>query len=188
MSHYLYIYALTNHFSYKKYKDKKNDSIIEWERIENNANYQTRFIAGEANFDKAVEILETKMEWVGITEEFENGLCSLKNHLELKKFHYESNVTNRSRSESDRKQEVLHDYSEFIEEKNQIDLKLYDYVKRNIWPKYKVDNFDDCNGKGKAKIIRSTNMALFQINRQLKYRTIDLNLQNIKRFYNRWYR
>lgn len=188
VSHYLYIYAITNHFAHKKYWDKKNNSIEEWERIENNANYQTKFIAGEVNFDKAVEILENKMAWVGITEEFENGMCSLKQFLGLKKFHFEKKIINKRRVAPQQKIITMQNHREFIEEMNQVDIRLYEYVKNNIWPRFRYEDVNDCDNSGKSKMIRLKNMVLFQINRQLKYSTETLNLKNVKRFYERWYR
>jgi hypothetical protein len=60
VSHYLHDYKWTNHFSLNSHKVMKNSSIIEWDKFYNFSNYQTRFIAGENNFDKAVELLEKK--------------------------------------------------------------------------------------------------------------------------------
>lgn len=153
VSHYLYDYKLTNHFSYKRYKNMRNSSIIEWEKLEHNSNYQTKFIAGETNFDKAVEIIETKMKWVGLTEEFENSLCSFKTCFELKNFSYKDKVTNSTPASLERKQKVAEEYTEFINEKNVIDLRLYNYVKKNVYPKFKMNVDENYTGSGKANFI-----------------------------------
>ena len=61
VSHYLHDFKWTEHFSYPRYKNMKERNIVEWEEVEGYGNYQTKFIAGEDNVDKAIEILETKI-------------------------------------------------------------------------------------------------------------------------------
>lgn len=187
VSHYFHDYKWSHNFAQKHYKNMKNSSIKEWEKLENYSNYQTKFIAGEENLDKAIEIIENKMKWVGLTEELENSFCSFKKEFGLKNFHYDLGVTNPNLALKKEKQQVADHYSDFIEEQNQIDQKLYAYVKENIWPRFKVDNLEGCNHDG-GKLRRSLNTAMFQVNRQLKYKPTAINLKNLKRFYNRWYR
>jgi len=66
----------------------KEKGIVEWEELEGFSNYQTKFLAGEANYDKAVEILEKKMNWVGYAGEFEASMYSFKRHFNLTDFHF----------------------------------------------------------------------------------------------------
>jgi hypothetical protein len=167
----------------------KNRSIIEWEKIQNNANYQTKFIAGETNFDKAVEILEQKMSWVGLTEENADSLCSFKQHFGLKNFYYDTQGTNASLADKKEKEKVQKKFGDFINEQNQIDIRLYNYVKNNLWPRFKVENIDECKERsGKMKPIRDFNMLMFQLQRQTKVRNTNLNLKNLNRFYTRWFK
>lgn len=189
VSHYLHDYKWSNHFSYKRYRSMKNSSIVEWEKIENISNYQTKFIAGEDNFDKAVEVLENKIKWVGLTEEYEESLHSFKSFFGLDDFCFEINVTNSNLAKDEMKEKVWEDYSDFIYDKNETDIRLYKYVKENIWPKFRIENFHKPqNVKGKNVITRKVNTVLFHLNRQLKFGTSEINYQNIKRFYKRWYR
>lgn len=96
----------------------RNKSIVEWERIDNCSNYQTKFIAGEENLDKAIEILENKMQWVGITEELENSLCSFKNFFKFKDFVYEIKPTNQSLTDFEERKQVADQYADFIQQQN----------------------------------------------------------------------
>lgn len=189
VSHYLHDYKWKGLFSKKKSQRKRKDlSIIEWERSNNFSNYQTKFIAGENNFDKAVELLETKIKWVGLTEEYKESLNSFKSNFNLNDFHFNIERSNTSLADKEMKESVHSEYSEYIQENNENDIKLYNYVKNNIWPKYKLTELKDSEfNSGKSKFTRNINTVLFHLNRQINFRTSEINLTNIKRFHKRWY-
>lgn len=188
VSHYLHDYKWTGNFGHKNHRKMKNKSIVEWDKFYNFSNYQTRFIAGEENFDKAVELLETKISWVGITEKYEESLYSFKSHFKLHNFHFEIERSNTNLADQKIKKSVHKEYADFIKEKNEIDIRLYNYVLKRIWPKFERKANNSMNKKGKNKLSRTVNTFSFHINRQLKYRTSEVNIDNIKRFYRRWYR
>lgn len=188
ISHYLHDYKWTDEFSYNRYNNMMDSSIVEWEKLENYSNYQTKFIAGEDNFDKAVEQLETKIKWIGLTEEFEASLGSFKSFFGLDNFYYEVERINPNLARHEMKQQVRENFEDFIMEKNEIDIRLYNYVKEKIWPRYKSNNKQVADKNSKNLITRNINTLLFHVNRQLKFGTSELNIDNIKRFYNRWYR
>lgn len=75
LSHYLHDLAWTARFIDKG--DGNIKSIVEWERIQKHKNYQTMFLAGEQNLQKAIDILETKFDWIGDADEYSNRLMSL---------------------------------------------------------------------------------------------------------------
>ena len=54
----------------------KEKSNVEWEELEGFSNYQTKFLAGEANYGKAIGIFEKKMNWVGYAGKFEASMYS----------------------------------------------------------------------------------------------------------------
>lgn len=188
VSHYLHDFKWTNEFAYKRHSKMKDKSIVEWEKLEDYSNYQTRFIAGEDNVDKAIEILETKFSWLGLTEEYEKSMMSFKNCFDLNHLHIETTATNTNLADKDTKKDVHESHSEFITEMNQNDIRLYEYIKSEIWPKYKALAFDNGLVKPKGRIRRELNTLMFHIYRQLKVNETELNLKNLKRFYNRWYR
>jgi len=149
VSHFLFDYKWTENFGYPKYSSMQEKNIIEWEEIEGYANYQTKFLAGEVNFDKAVEVLEKKMAWVGRVKEFSNSIYSLKHHMQLSDLHVEIEQTNSSLADKKMKQNILESYQDFISEKNRVDIKLYKYFKNNIWPNFKIDKYQ----KNKSSIL-----------------------------------
>lgn len=191
VSHYLHDFKWTDEFSYKSHKGMKNKSITEWEKLSNYTNYQTRFVAGEDNVDKAIETLETKFSWLGLTEEYETSMSSFKIYFDLHDLYIDPRPTNTNLAGKDTKKEVLESYSEFIAEMNQNDIRLYEYVKNQIWPKYRklaVNCENNISVKPKGRIRRELNTIFFQINRQIKVNDTEINLKNLRRFYNRWYR
>ena len=191
VSHYLHDFKWTKEFSYIRHKKMKNKSIIEWEKLDNYSNYQTRFIAGEDNVDKAIEILENKFYWMGLTEDYETSMESLKSRLDLNHLYIDTKPTNTNLADRNTKKMVHENYSDFIVDMNQNHILLYDHVKHKIWPKYKKLAASENHLKSvkpKGLIRREINTAIFQINRRLKVNETKLNWKNIKRFYNRWYR
>ncbi len=188
VSHYLHDYKWTGEFSYSRYRNMKNHSIVEWEKVEGYANYQTRFIAGEPNYDKAVEILENKFSWVAITEEYEAALHSFRQFFGLEGFRFEVLQSNTSLAAKQLKESVFARHGDFIAEKNQVDLRLYDYVAGEIWPRFRVEPPAAAGMGRKNRLVSLVNMLRYQLNRQLVYRTEKISLDNLIRFYQRWYR
>ena len=101
-------------------------------------NFQTKKIAGEENLQKAIDIIESKVDFVGFMDKFDESLLLLKNQMGLEKFdiNYEkSNVLIVKKIKHDFNQLSDGQKSQVIE-RNSIDRQLYDYVKQNIYPKY----------------------------------------------------
>ena len=188
LSHYLHDYKWSENFRYKRYQSMKNNSIVEWEKVENYKNYQTRFIAGETNLDKAIEILETKMAWVGTADHYDESLLAFKGFFGLHDLCTSGRKTNTSLAREDVRKETVKKYSEFITEQNQTDLQLYEYFRNHLWPKFKSHKNQVKPVREKPQIIRSFNTIQFQLSRQLNFSSTQLNYKNLIRFYNRWYR
>jgi hypothetical protein len=188
LSHFIHKYYATNQFTHNRFKNMPSKTISEWEKIEKCANYQCKFLSGEANAQKAIDILETKFDWVGLTEEYKSGIVSFKNKFELNNLYVEEKKSNKSLANNEFKNKVKQEYKEFIIENNVEDRKLYEYVKTNIWSKYSnIENTK--SGKENLKsnsITRKINFIEFHIDRQIKFTETEINLKNIRRFYNRW--
>lgn len=188
LSHFLHDYEWTRAFSIKRYRHMREKTIVEWEKIEHYGNYQTKFIAGEANLNKAIDILEQKIKWVGLTEDYDRALCSFRRHFELQDFRYDIQSSNTARVDAEQKQELFETYRDHIHETNRIDQELYDYVKRNIAPRYATDQLDDCSEmSGGSKLLKTLNILRFQINRQRKFKTEEIKIKNIRRYLKRWF-
>ena len=177
-----------SHFFHNKYKTKsKHKTFEKWIEVLNNKNYQTRFICGEENVEKAIEILERKFVWVGITEELTQSLESLSCHLELAGIDTTPKFVNQNSVSKDEMSEFLAQYRDEIEEYNRLDTALYDYVKKNIWSKYKVYDVKGLVFKNKSEIAKKTNILLWQFYRQTRFRNTKITRKNLIIFYKRWF-
>lgn len=187
LSHFYHTYYFnSNQFKNRRYDSMKEINIEEWEKIDRNSNYQCKFISGEASAQKAIDILETKFDWVGITEEMIKGIDSLKAHFNLKEFYFQNKSTNRGLADKTEKEKMRNTYSDFITEMNLEDKKLYDYVKQNIWSKYKGLKTGN-ETKYKPNLIEKYyNTISFHIDSQLNFNKTKLSKNNILRFYRRW--
>ena len=170
------------------YRKHAKDSLMEWEKRYSMGNYQVRFLAGEENLEKAIDILNQKIKWVGITEKFEESCCSFKNYLSEDDFHIELKRTNSSLSNRDEINEILLENQEFILENNQLDADLYRYILTDVWPAQAKRISIECDKSGKSRFEREINFLMFQYNRYQQFRPTELNTKNLKRFYRRWMR
>lgn len=184
VSHYLHEVNWSSGFG----KRPDRWSFHEWEQSRGTANYQVRFLAGEPNVQKAIDILHEKMKVVGVTEHFKESLYLLKSELSLNRFYLDLGRSNASLSSKSRRSELMEKEHDFILEKNELDKALYDYAIEHIWPEQLSKVPAECDASGKSQLVRDVNMMRFQLKRQLSYRTSKINIGNIKRFYMRWYR
>ncbi len=100
-------------------------------------NAQTRTIAGEADVEKAKRILKQRFSCVGILEHYNESLVLMRDRLGLDSldlcYPKQMNV-----SLSGRIKRKLMDNYDFYKEKmianNKLDIELYEYAKKVIWP------------------------------------------------------
>lgn len=98
-------------------------------------NVQVKRLAGKADLDRAKMVLE-KFNFVGLTERFELSLHVLQKICPCKlNYHYKRKVTARDNSikkslESDSR------IVEMTREKNKLDLALYEFAVKEIFPKF----------------------------------------------------
>lgn len=187
VSNYFHMYHLKNKFELSHYDSMTAINIIEWEKVDHFSNYQCRFIAGEPNAQKAIDILEEKFDWVGITEEFDAGITSLKAKLGLESLYHSHKKSNPSKTEKSEIIATKIKYADFIEEVNQEDLILYAYVKNNIWPRYKDVSLQNHQKQKSSHFLRTINTLSYHIDNQLKFKDNKVSLKNLKMFYKRWY-
>lgn len=199
LSHYLYIKKHTKDFEYPRWKSKMKDkSIAEWSRVGGFSNYQTNFIAGEANYDKAVEILERKFAFIGLTESLDDYIRLLNKKLTTlpKTVLPYNKVLNQAKDNDSsqlwvkqEKEKVIQEFSDLIAEHNELDSRLYDYVTARL--KGKLEQGDMAPGIGTPSGLQEFNAWLnemmFFTTRSVFHRSSNINLSNLKRFYKRWF-
>jgi hypothetical protein len=184
VSHYFHNLNWSHYYT----KDDVDKSLEHWEKRLNSSNYQVKFIAGEENLQKAIDIVHDKFEWVGITELFNESIDSFKSHFEEYDFYSNDTKSNSSLSQKERVRELFLSQGDFIRQKNELDRKLYDYVKENIWPEQlKSKSLGEVHSS-KSIITRKMNFVRYHLKRHNSFHPSEVNMKNMKRFYKRWIR
>jgi hypothetical protein len=129
-----------SHYQFTVEYRKKRISFDEWISHKNNRNYQTRVIAGTWDLERAVRILEDKFMFVGLVERFDESLVILTRRYSVKTL----NIFYRSKhiaKKNELKNELLANPStrRQLEESNEIDTLLYEYVFDKLYPKYRAE-------------------------------------------------
>lgn len=113
---------------------------------ESRRNVQTRWICGQEDASKAIEILEKDIGCVGLTEKFDESLILLRHYLNEPKF----DINYQSRNFSQGKAPLDYQGDDYIkglvEGANQEDNKVYQYVADELFSKQISDyagNFDN---------------------------------------------
>ncbi len=121
------------------------EQFEQWVSIPWVRNWQTKMIAGEQNADKAIELLEARFGFVGLTERFDETLIMLGRWLQEPGFQPEYRRLNElrhkrrprdiERSKADLSFMELENVRAMIAEANAEDQKVYDYVISTIYPR-----------------------------------------------------
>lgn len=184
ISHFYYDMYRSEGFVYKKYQDMQSPTLQEWERIDRTRNYQTRFIAGSEDVDKAISILE-KFSFVGICEHFQNSLMALASRLHLDGFDWRPIQMNRRvRASITAKPEIDR---AFALEANECDILLYKYALNHIWPRFENEVRNSADKSIMNPVLRKSNEVRFLLSRAMKNDQTEFSIKNVKRFIRRWF-
>ena len=106
--------------------------FAEWMKL--NANKQTMMLAGEPSFDKAIEILNKKIKFVGITEKFDESLIMWKKWTCLTDLNIHYLAENVAGSSSIKHEVLANPGSlDLLHEYNQVDQAVYDYIAKTSY-------------------------------------------------------
>jgi len=135
------VYRYISHFNYQR-----QVIGIEWE-IEDFLNeskfnnYQVVRLAGEEDLEKARFVLEEKIDFVGLTERFDESLLLLKNKLNDKDFqiNYERKNVTKEKKRTLHFEDLYEELQTKIKENNKLDIELYEYVVDKVYSRYKAE-------------------------------------------------
>ncbi|MCF7886003.1 MAG: sulfotransferase family 2 domain-containing protein [Candidatus Marinimicrobia bacterium] len=105
-------------------------------------NWSTKMIAGEANFEKAKNLLIKKYSLVGLTQHFDK---SVEMFEKISPYKVNINYTKRIVARKNHiKNKILNDKQKIatIKKHNREDIKLYNYVKNELFPQY-IEKYGD---------------------------------------------
>ena len=124
----LYVHQFTGKDA--KYKIEFSD----WMTKFNRKNRMVNWIAGENNLEKAKEIIEKKIKFIGITEKFDESLILLKEKFNFKSISYVRRMKTRDPLLISNITNNLTRFEDQIMLNNSLDFELYHYVLNKIFP------------------------------------------------------
>lgn len=122
-----------SHYQFDRTRNANEMEFLPW--LESKANYQTRVLSGSQSAEKAVQILEQRVGFVGLVEDFDRSLSLLRSWsgYELN-LHYRSR--NVARSSSIKDQVLAHPENvEALQAYNTADMVVYEYVRTEVYPR-----------------------------------------------------
>ncbi len=138
-------------------------------------NFQTKKIAGEVNLQKAIDIIESKVDFVGFMNKFDESLLLLKSFFKQDAFNI-----NYEKSNVLVVKKIKYDFRELnkiqqnqVLERNAVDQELYDYVEKNIYPKYKSSYNGDLEKDLESHLLSNKNH---------KFSKVRLNIDKAKNY------
>ncbi len=98
------------------------------------SNFQTRRIAGEDNLQKAIDLIEERVRFVGLVERFDESLIGMREEFSEYDLKIDYRRQNSARDNT-LKEEIKANESlmELLHEKNQLDLDLCAYVEKRFF-------------------------------------------------------
>lgn len=137
-----------SHLNYQINKMGINWNIEKFLENPNFNNFQTYRVSNTRDLDKAINIINKRFSFIGLMEEYDSSLIYLGKFLETPIFR--KNYIKRNVSKTQDRIYIFNNLEDKIKdriiENNKIDIALYDYVKKNIYSKYKV-KYENLNFK-----------------------------------------
>jgi hypothetical protein len=132
--------SCASRFQYKvQVSGKKNLVFEEWIQQDWTRNHQTKWIAGVAEVDEAIRIIQAKNIFVGLTEHFDESMVLLKSLIanDLNISYKRVNVAQKNTI----KERLLTTEStrQMLIEAQKADLELYNYIKQELYPTYQKE-------------------------------------------------
>ena len=131
--------ASASSFQHKKQISGKSASFEEWIQEDWTHNRQTKMIAGVEDVNEAVRIIEKKKIFVGLTEHFDESMILLK-YLVARDLSISYRWVNVAPSSSIAQNLLTSKRNlKILEEANQLDLELWNYIRTEIFPAYRKE-------------------------------------------------
>lgn len=112
------------------------NTFDQWIGRDNVSNLQVKSLAGDDNLDRAIEIADQDLAFVGLTEAFEESLAMMPRLLGTPPIRPQRARINAAADNRIRDQLLAdNDALARIRAVNQLDVALYDYVQRHLFPR-----------------------------------------------------
>ena len=127
-----------SHYQFQVHNMGQSHPYDYWIGNEHYRNYQTQKIAGVQDVEKAIEILEERFLFVGLTEKFDESLGLLNRLLENRlDISYDRHNVSPDNAIRDR---IMGDpgLMELTRAANELDRQLFEYVVNDLYPRYQA--------------------------------------------------
>jgi hypothetical protein len=170
-----------------QYREKKHLVFEEWIQQEWPRDHQTKMIAGVADANEAIRIIQEKNIFVGLTERFDETMLLLK-ALRASNLNIAYRRVNVATNNTLAKDLLANQRTrQMLIEANQADLELYEHVKREIYPTFQraygssleadVANYQEI----KDNNFNKWNLSLSRLKQYVFYKPLlELNRKGIK--------
>jgi len=125
-----------SHYNYRRTHKEPGISFRQWLDREEFHNHQTKMLAGCEDTNLAIQLIDDKQAFIGLTEHFDDSLVLFK-----QLFARGLDIAIQRRNEASNKNYAVDILSsprniEMIVERCKSDIQLYDYIKENLYPSY----------------------------------------------------
>ena len=126
-----------SHYQFLVKRQTVSEPFIDW--MEKNTNRQVKVLAGSENLELAIETLEARIGFTGMMESFNESLLMWRHWVGDAGFDIRYKPVNVARSNR-LKEEILKDdvNVQALQESNSLDQQLYDYARKEIYPRQKA--------------------------------------------------
>ena len=119
-----------------QYRGKKDLVFEEWIQRDWARNHQTKMIAGVADVDEAIRIIQAKNIFIGLTERFDESLVLLK-ALIANQLNISYRRVNVARNNTLAESLLATEHTrQLLMDANQADLALYNFVRQELYPAF----------------------------------------------------
>lgn len=152
-------------------------SFESYSRIQSHRNQQCQVIGGSESANDAIELIKKKKMFVGLMEHFDESLLLLKS-LHIEHLHIDYKRRNDAPNQVVAKNLLASQESrKILEECNVEDLKLYEYVKSNLYESYRQRYGDTLSKdviefRSRPASINQANILKSKLKRKLVYEPI----------------
>lgn len=146
--------------------------VFKWSKRFKRHNWSVRMLAGENNLEKAKEVIATKMDFIGSTEHFSASIDHFVKHFDLVGF--DQNLPQRQMVIRDQrlKKEIQDNYTKYEDlflSQNDLDIELYNYFIREIWPQ-QLEKYKHMPTPSGPAVNHSYNLKAAKIYRNVVYK------------------
>ena len=135
-----------SHYQHAVEKNGVTAPLDRWMTDPTTGNWQVRMLSGGEDLGAAKQILDTKIQCVGLMERFNESLLLIRHRLQLPHFNVAYGRPRNTARRSDLRKRIREQgerHREEVMERNALDLALYDYAVKGLYPRQVAEYGED---------------------------------------------